>query len=125
MTIRIYQHPTEPRTFYGPDREPSVELGVPLWHITGLDNFSLPRPAGLSQVLTAKGQTTGSGPGGNFLGSDLRAAYYGETALTGSGHSFHDIVRGSNGTYSAHKGYDLVTGWGGPNGSGLMDLSAH
>ena len=38
---------------------------------------------------------------------------------------FHDIVRGSNGTYTAQKGYDLVTGWGSPNGSGLMDLSAH
>jgi subtilase family serine protease len=87
VTMRNYQHPTEPRTFYGPDREPSVELGVPLWHITGLDNFSPPRPAGLSQVLTTTGQATGSGPGRNFIGSDLRAAYYGGTALTGSGQS--------------------------------------
>ncbi|MGB7583451.1 MAG: peptidase S53, partial [Terriglobales bacterium] len=28
---------------------------------------------------------TGSGPGGSFIGSDMRAAYYGGTSLTGSG----------------------------------------
>ena len=31
--------------------------------------------------------TTGSGPGASFLGSDMRAAYYEGTALTGSGQS--------------------------------------
>ena len=29
--------------------------------------------------------TTGSGPSASFLGSDMRAAYYGGTALTGTG----------------------------------------
>lgn len=32
-----------------------------------------------------EGNSTGSGPGGNFLGSDRRSAYYGGTALTGTG----------------------------------------
>lgn len=32
---------------------------------------------------------------------------------------FHDITSGSNG-YSATVGYDLATGWGSPNGSGLI-----
>jgi hypothetical protein len=32
---------------------------------------------------------------------------------------FHDITSGSNG-YSATTGYDLATGWGSPNGSGLI-----
>ena len=31
--------------------------------------------------------TTGSGPSASFLGSDMRAAYYGGTALTGAGQS--------------------------------------
>ena len=35
--------------------------------------------------------------------------------------NFHDIIRGSNSTRSAKKGYDLVTGWGSPNQSGLID----
>lgn len=74
VTMGVYQRPNAGGTFYAPDREPSVDLSVPLWHITGLDNFSPPRHFG-----------GGSGPGGTFLGSDMRAAYYGGTALTGAG----------------------------------------
>jgi subtilase family serine protease len=36
---------------------------------------------------------------------------------------FHDITSGSNG-YSATIGYDLATGWGSPNGSGLLNALA-
>lgn len=87
VNLNTYQHPTESREFYSTDREPTAELGVQLWHITGLDNFSIPRPASLKQDVKATGHTTGSGPSGFFLGSDMRAAYYGGTALTGSGQS--------------------------------------
>ncbi len=83
----VYQHPTEPRTFYSPDREPSPALGVRLWHISGLDNFSIPHPASLRRDAEVKSNTTGSGPSGYFLGSDMRAAYYGGTSLTGAGQS--------------------------------------
>jgi subtilase family serine protease len=86
VSMRVYQHPTEKRTFYSPDREPSLALSVPVWHIEGLNNFSVPRPlltkAAAEQAIPA---VTGSGPGGSYLGSDMRAAYYGGTALTGSG----------------------------------------
>jgi len=86
VSMRIYQHPTENRTFYSPDREPALALSVPVWHIDGLNNFSIPRPmvtkASAAQALA---NATGSGPGGSYLGSDMRAAYYGGTALTGSG----------------------------------------
>ena len=44
VTMRCYQHPTENRTFYAPDREPTVGLPFPLWHISGLDNYSIPHP---------------------------------------------------------------------------------
>jgi hypothetical protein len=37
---------------------------------------------------------------------------------------FHDITTGSNGAYSAATGYDLVTGWGSPNGQNLIDALA-
>jgi kumamolisin len=33
--------------------------------------------------------------------------------------AFHDITAGSNGAYTAHPGWDAVTGWGSPNVSGL------
>jgi subtilase family serine protease len=85
VTMGVYQHPTEGRTFYAPDREPTADLAVPLWHVTGLDNFSIPHPASLTRNPEKTDRTTGSGPHGYFIGSDMRAAYYGGTALTGSG----------------------------------------
>jgi kumamolisin len=96
VNMLSYQHPAENRVFYAPDREPSAALPFPLWHISGLDNFSIPHPLyvkktdyakahGISPDAVVKHATTGSGPSASFLGSDMRAAYYGGTALTGSG----------------------------------------
>ena len=87
LTLSSYQHPSEARSFYSPDREPSADLSVALWHISGLDNFSIPRPASLVREAEVLRNVNGSGPSGYFLGSDLRAAYYGGTALTGAGQS--------------------------------------
>ena len=91
VSFGVYQHPTENRTFYAPDREPTTNLTFSLWHISGLDNFSKPHPAGLEQRPAnselSSSATTGSGPSASFLGSDMRAAYYGGTALTGTGQS--------------------------------------
>src|ERR1017187_295118 len=81
VSMGVYQHPTEDRNFYAPDREPMVALPFPVWHISGLDNFSIPHPASLHKNTAAKpNATTGSGPSASFLGSDMRAAYYGGTA---------------------------------------------
>jgi len=91
ISFGLYQHPTENRTFYAPDREPSLDLDVPLLHISGLDNFTLPHAknvrASQSNPQAQVGKTTGSGPGGQFIGSDMRAAYYGFGALNGTGQS--------------------------------------
>ncbi len=89
LTLGVYQHPTEDRTFYAPDREPTPNLPVQLWHITGLDNYSIPRPMFRKRDAAdmRSNATTGSGPQASFLGSDMRAAYYGGTALTGAGQS--------------------------------------
>ena len=96
VSMMTYQHPTENRIFYGPDREPTTSLSFPLWHISGMDNYSIPHPMlvrksdyakahGISPEAVVKHATTGSGPSASFLGSDMRAAYYGGTALTGAG----------------------------------------
>jgi subtilase family serine protease len=88
VNMVLYQHPTESRTFYAPDREPTVYLPFELWRIAGLDNYSIPQPALLRRPATMTSQaTTGSCPEQSFCGSDMRAAYYGGTALTGSGQS--------------------------------------
>ncbi|MGA2811848.1 MAG: S53 family peptidase [Candidatus Acidiferrum sp.] len=85
VAMTTYRHPTENRTFYSPDREPSLELSVPVTHIAGLNNFSLPRPKFKRAPANFRRNSVGSGPSGAYLGSDMRAAYYGGTALTGSG----------------------------------------
>jgi subtilase family serine protease len=88
VRMNLYRHPTENRTFFSADREPSLALNVPIAHISGLSNYSLPRPNVVKlSALRASGSplVQGSGPGGSYLGKDMRAAYYGGTALTGSG----------------------------------------
>lgn len=90
ISLQIYEAPQKNRTFYAPDREPTVNLPFPLWHISGLDNYSIPHPLykRRNPALTGPQATTGSGPANSFLGSDMRAAYYGVTgkaALTGAG----------------------------------------
>ncbi len=91
ITLGLYQHPTENRTFFAPDREPRPELSVRLWHIQGLDNYSRPHPMLSRRNVTSgtghSNATTGSCPGASFCGSDMRAAYYEGTALTGAGQS--------------------------------------
>src|SRR5450432_483018 len=87
VTMNVYQHPTENRTFYAPDRELAADSPVALWHVGGLDNYSIPRPMSSQQDMLANPDSTGSGPGGQFLGSDFRAAYYGPGPLTGAGQS--------------------------------------
>jgi subtilase family serine protease len=88
VALGVFQHPTENRTFYAPDREPTVDLDVPVLHISGLDNFTLPRAKNVKTTVDASTvKSTGSGPGGQFIGSDMRAAYYGSGSLNGAGQS--------------------------------------
>jgi len=86
VTMGLYHDPIENRDFYAPDREPTVDLPFQLWHITGLDNYSIPRSALSRRPPGVKPPaTTGSCPGASFCGSDMRAAYYEGTSLTGKG----------------------------------------
>jgi subtilase family serine protease len=87
VKMQIYRHPTENRTFYAPDVEPTVEPGLPVLSVEGLSTFNLSRPM-LKKAPPNGGvhsNQTGSGPGGQFLGSDMRAAYGGGTSLDGTG----------------------------------------
>lgn len=95
INMRTFRHPTEDRDFYAPDTEPKLDLPFNLWHISGLDNYSIPHPLvvnrsdyaaahGIDAYKVVSHATTGSGPSASFLGSDMRAAYYGGS-LTGTG----------------------------------------
>jgi uncharacterized repeat protein (TIGR01451 family) len=84
--LRLYQHPTEPRKFYAPDGEPSVDLATPVLGITGLDNFVVPHPQSLRAAKRKAARPMyGSAPDGNYWGNDFRAAYVPGTSLTGAG----------------------------------------
>ncbi len=92
ITMRTYKHPTENRIFFAPDTDPTPDCAVPILHIAGLDNFSLPHPNYKSRpVGKPAGKTTGahpqlgSGPSGSYLGGDFRAAYVPKVVLTGAG----------------------------------------
>ena len=84
VNMGVYQHPTENRTFYAPDREPTTNLTFSLWHVSGLDNYLASASRRAEQESSGSGAspsaTTGSGPSASFLGSDMRAAYYGGRA---------------------------------------------
>lgn len=94
--LRQYQHPTEGRLFYAPDAEPSIDFATPVLHVSGLDNYTLPRPGGHAVMsgkshkappIVAAKANGGSGPYGSYQGYDFRAAYAPGVTLTGVGQS--------------------------------------
>ncbi len=66
------------------DRDPRGRADVQPLQITGLNNYVLPHPMLRHKAALS---STGSAPSGEYLPSDLRAAYYGNGPLTGAGQS--------------------------------------
>ncbi|HTV40773.1 MAG TPA: immunoglobulin domain-containing protein, partial [Candidatus Sulfotelmatobacter sp.] len=88
LTLNVYRHPTENRNFFAPSEEPSLDLSAPVLHISGLDNFELPRPRLVARRLGTTQNVSGnsgSGPGGAYMGKDFRAAYVPDSSRDGSG----------------------------------------
>jgi len=89
VQMGTFQHPTEARTFFAPDREPTTDLRVPLHAISDLNDFNAKinhlRHGSDVEHVNAITKVHGSGPGGEYLPSDMRAAYYGNGSLTGAG----------------------------------------
>ena len=88
VTMQIYQHPSEARTFFAPDVEPSLDATLSVQGVEGLSDFERPHPADLRIVSAGQNPTpnaTGSGPNGVYLGSDIRAAYAPGVSLDGTG----------------------------------------
>ena len=56
---------------------------------------------------------------GNHSVGFINPSLYSIGLSSNYGTDFHDVTSGSNG-YSATTGYDLATGWGSPNGAGLI-----
>ena len=91
VTMHLYRHPTENRTFFAPDVEPSVPSELAILDVIGLNNYSLPRPLFVQRLPAsaslAKQALTGSAPdgSGSYFGYDFRDAYVPGVSLTGAG----------------------------------------
>ncbi len=89
LKMQVYQHPKEARTFYAPNAEPSIDLGIAILDISGLNDYHLPKPrvriSSLSEASPNATPRTGSGPGSTYIGNDFRNAYAPGVALTGTG----------------------------------------
>jgi hypothetical protein len=116
LTLRVYRHPQEAREFYAPDVEPSVDFGVPILHISGLDNYSLSHPNSMLRPAGATADATpnsGSGPGGTYRGSDFRTVYVPGTSLTGAGQTvgllqFDGFYASDIATYASQAGLPSI-----------------
>jgi hypothetical protein len=84
VRLNSFRHPTQSRNFFAPDREPTVDARLPLFHVSGLDNFSRPHPH-LEPSSANVSPHAGSGPNAAFIGNDFRLAYVPGTPLTGAG----------------------------------------
>lgn len=94
ITLNRYQHPTENRVFYAPNVEPTVPSGFAILDVSGLSDLGRPRPKyrlptnqvqGASFQAAAVAPKAGSAPGGNYMGTDFRAAYAPGVTLRGEG----------------------------------------
>ena len=85
--LKVYRHPRENRNFFAPEFEPSLEQGVSILDIGGLNNYVLPHPASLHLIraLDLPVANAGSAPGGSYRGNDFRAAYAPGVAWSGTG----------------------------------------
>jgi subtilase family serine protease len=63
--------------FHAPDREPFLDLDVPLEHIQGLENAQLPRHSSPRQPLSTRPRAQmGTGSTGLYMGNDFRNIYF-------------------------------------------------
>jgi hypothetical protein len=93
VRMMTYRHPTENRRFFAPDSEPSAPAEIPILDISGLDDYSRPRPL-LSRIVPLDGRGnpqpeywTGEGPDSTYIPADFKAAYASDVSADGTGQS--------------------------------------
>ncbi len=130
-----YRHPTEDRSFYAPDVEPSLDAELPILDVIGLSDYVLPRPmVHLKQRSYKPVSASGSQAFGYYLGSDFRNAYVPGVTLTGAGQTVglleldgyytNDIVSYESLAKLPNVPLENINlGYTGPPGSGVIEVS--
>ena len=99
-------HRPDGTIFFAPDREPSLDLDVPVYYIAGLENFVLPK--------RHQTQYPGGGALNSLLSQDFRSVYAGNSTLTGTGQTVgllefaapNDMdIHGNGSQYSGYAGW--------------------
>jgi subtilase family serine protease len=86
VTLNMYRHPVENRQFYAPDTDPTVDAGLPILDVSGLDNYVLPHPMAHEMTDAEKPKhASGSASDGSYFGWDFRNAYAPGVSLNGAG----------------------------------------
>ncbi|RRA48264.1 S53 family serine peptidase [Acidipila sp. EB88] len=86
VTMQFHQRTAAAAKYYAPDAEPTADATLPILNVVGLSTRTLPQPM-LAHANAVHANTTGSGDSGQFLGSDMRAAYAPGVSLDGAGQS--------------------------------------
>lgn len=135
--VTLWEHPTRGQ-FFAPDSDPWIDAGVTIQDVTGLDNFTLPRPMDIKATPLASATplagATGSGPSGLYLGKDFRAAYVPSVTMTGAGQTiglfeldgFFPSDVSANFSYAGQTPVNVQTvlldGYNGAAGSGNVEV---
>jgi len=82
---------------------------------------SFAAPMWAAYVALANEQSVNNG--GSTLGF-INPTIYPQNLTSAYATDFHDITSGTSGSFSSTTGYDLVTGWGSPNGVALINALA-
>jgi subtilase family serine protease len=89
VRLGVYQHPTENRTFFGPDVPPTVATNQPISFVVGLDNYVIPQPRShirpIGAISHQSNNDSGTGTNNEYLGKDFRTAYIPGSSLNGAG----------------------------------------
>ena len=92
VRLLTYQHPSENRRFYAPDREPSVPPDIRILDISGLDNYAPPKSL-ISKIVpldaskASPAEWSGDGLQGTYIPEDFQAAYASGISANGAGQS--------------------------------------
>ncbi len=137
VRLLTYNHPTENRTFYAPDTNPTLDLATTVAAIDGLDNYILPHP-NVHPVgsLDPNKPMNGSGLHGGYMGKDFRNAYVPGVPQQGAGQTVgllefdSGFYQSDISSYEAAAGISpititpvLIDGYGGGPGSGNIEVS--